>query len=134
MYTYHGLITDRLGDALELEADHRRHAVVEHTIRDLKYGVGLNHMPSGRFGANAAWLGLNVLAYNLGRWLGRLGLPGQSLDLKALRHRFISLPGRIVSSGRRLRLRLPCNWPWQDKFEEALGRLRQLASPVPMLA
>ena len=66
--------------------------------------------------------------------LGRLGLPGQSLDLKALRHRFISLPGRIVSSERKPCLRLPCNWPWQDNFEEALHRLRQLEMASPLLA
>jgi hypothetical protein len=53
---------------LELEADHRRHAEVENTIRDLKYGVGLNHLPSGRFAANAAWLTLAVIAHNLARW------------------------------------------------------------------
>ena len=45
---------------LELEADHRRHAEIENAIRDLKYGVGLNHMPSGRFAANAAWLAIQV--------------------------------------------------------------------------
>ena len=48
-YSYHAFITDREGDTLELEADHRRHAEIENTIRDLKYGVGLNHLPSGRF-------------------------------------------------------------------------------------
>ena len=53
-YSYHGFITDREGDVLELEADHRRHAEIENAIRDLKYGVGLNHLPSGRFAANAA--------------------------------------------------------------------------------
>ena len=47
-YSYHALITDREGGSLELEADHRRHAEIENAIRDLKYGVGLNHMPSGR--------------------------------------------------------------------------------------
>ena len=47
-YSYHGFITDRDGETLELEADHRRHAEVENAIRDLKYGVGLNHLPSGR--------------------------------------------------------------------------------------
>ena len=31
------------GDTLDLEADHRRHAEIENAIRDLKYGVGLNH-------------------------------------------------------------------------------------------
>ena len=51
-YSYHAFITDRDGEALELEADHRRHAEIENAIRDLKYGVGLNHLPSGRFPAN----------------------------------------------------------------------------------
>ena len=53
-YSYHAFITDRYGDTLELEADHRRHAEIENAIRDpassagqaLKYGVGLNHLPS----------------------------------------------------------------------------------------
>ena len=48
-YSYHAFITDREGDTLELEADHRRHAEIENAIRDpassagqaLKYGVGL---------------------------------------------------------------------------------------------
>ena len=51
-YSYHAFITDREGDTLYLEADHRRHAEIENAIRDLKYGVGLNHLPSGRFPAN----------------------------------------------------------------------------------
>ena len=51
-YSYHAFITDREGEMLELEADHRRHAEIENAIRDLKYGVGLNHLPSGRFAAN----------------------------------------------------------------------------------
>ena len=46
-YSYHAFITDRDGETLELEADHRRHAEIENAIRDLKYGVGLNHLPSG---------------------------------------------------------------------------------------
>ena len=60
-YSYHAFITDRDGDTAALEADHRRHAEVENAIRDLKYGVGLNHLPSGRFPANAAWLAVQSL-------------------------------------------------------------------------
>ena len=67
-YSYHGFITDRDGETLELEADHRRHAEIENAIRDLKYGVGLNHLPSGRFAANGAWLAVQVMAHNLARW------------------------------------------------------------------
>jgi hypothetical protein len=40
-------------------------AICENAIKDLKYGVGLNHVPSGRFGAKAAWLTVNVIAHNL---------------------------------------------------------------------
>ena len=46
-YSYHGFITDRDGEMLELEADHRRHAEIENAIRDLKHGVGLNPSPLG---------------------------------------------------------------------------------------
>ena len=59
----------------ELEADHRRRSK---TPSDLKYGVGLNHLPSGRFAANAAWLAVQVLAHNLARWTARIGLGEQS--------------------------------------------------------
>ena len=62
-YSYHGFITDRDGDTLELEADHRRHVEVANAIRGFKYGVGLNHLPSGRFAANAAWLAVQALAH-----------------------------------------------------------------------
>ena len=84
-YSYHACITDRAGQTLDLEADHRRHAEIENAIRDpassagqaLKYGVGLNHLPSGRFPANAAWLAVQslprtrygVMAHNLVSWL-----------------------------------------------------------------
>ena len=69
-YSYHAFITDRDGDTLELEADHRRHAEIENAIRDLKYGVGLNHLPSGRFAANGAWLAVQVIAHNLAWYVG----------------------------------------------------------------
>ena len=102
-YSYHGFITDRDGDTLELEADHRRHAEIENAIRDLKYGVGLNHLPSGRFAANAAWLAVQVLAHNLARWAARIGLGEQLVTTKTLRRRFFSmapdgLPARRADS------------------------------------
>ncbi len=70
------------GDTPELEADLRRHAEIENAIRDLKYSVGLNHLLSGRFGANGAWLAVQslprtrygVMAHNLARWTSRIGL------------------------------------------------------------
>ena len=128
-YSYHGLITDRDGETLELEADHRRHAEIENAIRDLKYGVGLNHLPSGRFAANAAWLAVQAMAHNLARWTARIGLGEQVVATKTLRRRFFALAGRLTRSARCLTLHLPKRWPWEAQFSRALARLR--AVPLP---
>ncbi len=132
LYTYHAFITDRAGPTLELEADHRRHAVVENAIRDLKEGVGLNHLPSGRFGANAAWLACSVLAHNLARWVSRLGLGETLVNTKGLRQRLFCVPARLVRSARQVRLRFPQHWPWSQLFEQALFRLRAIRLSVSM--
>ena len=128
-YSYHAFITDRDGDTLYLEADHRRHAEIENAIRDLKYGVGLNHLPSGRLPANAVWLAVQVMAHNLARWTTRVGLGEQLVTTKTLRRRFFALPGRLTRSARRLTLHLPQGWPWQNQFSSALARLRALPLP-----
>ena len=129
-YSYHGFITDRDGETLELEADHRRHAEIENAIRDLKYGVGLNHLPSGRFAANGAWLAVQVMAHNLARWTARLGLGEQIVTTKTLRRRFFSLAGRLTRSARQLTLHLPQRWPWENQFSRALARLRAIPLPA----
>ena len=128
-YSYHGFINDREGDTLDLEADHRRHAEIENAIRDLKYGVGLNHLPSGRFAPNSAWLAVQVMAHNLARWTTRIGLSEPAATTNTLRRRFFSLAGRLTSKARRLTLHLPRGWPWQNQFSSALAKLRALPLP-----
>ena len=137
-YSFRGFITDRDGETLELEADHRRHAEVENTIRGLKYGVGLNHLPSGRFAANGAWLAIQslprtrygVVAHNLARPTACIAVGEQVATTNTFRRRFFSLAGRITRSARRLTLHLPQNWPWQEKFGRALARLRAIPLPA----
>ena len=128
--SYHGFITGRDGDTRELEADHRRHAEIENAIRDLKYGVGLNHLPSGRFAANAAWLAVQAMAHNLARWAARIGLGEQLVTTKTLWRRFFSLAGRLTRPARRLTLHLPQCWPWEAQFTRALARLRAIPLPT----
>jgi len=129
-YRYQAFITDRQGDLVYLEAEHRQHAVIENTIRQLKYDLGLNHLPSGRFAANAAWLHLNVLAHNRCRWLAQLGLGTPAVTAKTLRRQLFSVPGRVVRSGRRRWLRLPRRWPWAAAFGATLARLQTLSLPL----
>ena len=126
-WRHHAFVTDRAGTAVELDTDHRRHAVVELAIRDLKQGAGLCHCPSGVFLANAAWALVATLAHNLLRWVAALGLGVHGLVVaKTIRQRFITLPGRLTHTARRRRLHLPSGWPWAEGFLDALTRLRAL--------
>jgi hypothetical protein len=126
VFDYHPLITDRTGEMLDLEADHRRHAEVELTIRDLKHGMGLAHFPTKSFGGNAAWLVLNTIAHNLTRWTARLGLHLRQVMTKKIRRRVYGVTGRLVKTARRVILRLPRRWPWATQITAALERLRAL--------
>jgi hypothetical protein len=132
-WRHHAFLTDLDGDTVTIDVFHRQHAVVELAIRDLKEGAGLEHCPSGRFFANAAWLGCAVLAHNLIRWSAHLGdiHPDDQLTVaRTIRTRLIALPGRVVNRSGKPTLRLPTRWPWAALFLTALGRLRA----IPQLA
>jgi hypothetical protein len=126
VFDYHPMITDRSGQMLDVEADHRRHAEVELTIRDLKYDMGMSHFPTKSFGGNAAWLILNTIAHNLTRWTARLGLELGHVMTKKIRRRIYNVAGRLVHTGRRTLLRLPRRWPWAGQITAALQRLRAI--------
>ena len=131
-YSYHAFITNRDGETLGLEADlghvNNSHAEIENAIRDLKYGVGLNHLPSGRFLANAAWLAVQVIAHNLVWYVGmrptlRRPPPRPSDGASS------PSPDGWPAGPRHLTLHLPQGWPWQNQFSSALARLRALPLP-----
>src|SRR6195952_378351 len=77
VWRHHAVFTDSPLPMLIAEADHRRHAIIEQVIADLKNGP-LAHLPSGRFNANAAWLVCAAMAFNLTRAAGALGVEDQS--------------------------------------------------------
>lgn len=128
-WEYHAFVTNQTGQAVDVDAEHRRHAVVELAIRDLKHGVGAFHMPSGNFSANGAWLAATVMAHNLVRWTQICGdpRPGAPIRVAAtLRTQIVSVPGRLVNHARRNILRLPARWPWEQLFNRYLTNLRAL--------
>jgi Transposase DDE domain group 1 len=126
-WRYHAFVTDREGSAVDLDADHRRHAVCERAIRDLKDGAGLRHCPSGVFLANAARLVVAALAHNLLRWMVAIGLGTRGqVVAKTVRRRLLRLPGRLTRSARRHYLHPPTGWPWARAFLDALIRLRAI--------
>ncbi|MGB7050966.1 MAG: IS1380 family transposase [Acidimicrobiales bacterium] len=133
-WRHFAFVTDLGGTATEVDAFHRDHATVELAIRDLKEGAGLEHVPSGNFFANAAWLLCAALAHDLIRWTAMLGdiTPEEKLTVaRTVRTRFFSIPGRLVSRSGRPTLRAPLEWPWAGTFARALCLLRALR-PVPV--
>ena len=132
-WRHHAFITNVELPTVAVDQFARDHATVELAIRDLKEGAGLEHCPSGRFFANAAWLACTVLAHNLIRWTARLGdlHPAEQLTVaRTIRTRLLELPGRLVNRSRQWVLRLPARWPWQSEFNTTLDRIRSL----PLLA
>ncbi len=133
-WRHFAFLTDQGGTAVEADAFHRAHATVELAIKDLKEGAGMEHVPSGNFSANAAWLVCAALAHDLIRWSAMLGeiTPKDHLTVaRTVRTRFLSIPARLVSPGGRPTLRAPLEWPWAKAFERALELLRTLP-PVPV--
>jgi hypothetical protein len=66
-----------------------------------------------------------ALAHNLLRWTTLIGLPDTVIPTsRTLRRRLLTVPGRLVQTGRRVTLRMPARWPWATQFLTALGRLR----------
>ena len=124
-WRHHAVFTDSPLVMLQAEADHRRHAIIEQVIADLKGGP-LAHLPSGRFNANGAWLVLAAMAVNLTRAAGALASSFHARATTAtIRRQLINIPARPIRSARRVHLRLPTNWPWADAwlelFTAALG-------------
>jgi hypothetical protein len=128
-WRHFAFLTDLDGDAVTIDAFHREHATVELDIRDLKEGAGLEHIPSGNFHANSAWLQCAVLAHNLIRWTATISQPGpvdRRTVARTFRQRLIALPARLVNRAGTPTLRGPLNWPWQQWFRERLTALREL--------
>ena len=128
-WRHHGFLTDLNDPTIDVDQFHRHHAVVELAIRDLKEGAGLEHVPSGNFHANSAWLQCAALAHNLIRWttmLGDVRAKDQLIVARTVRTRLLCIAGRVVNRAGRPTLRLPINWPWATQFTHALATFRTL--------
>ena len=66
-------------DTVAADKTHRGHAIIEQVHADLKNSA-LAHLPSGRFTANAAWLVLAVIAFNLTRAAATITGKGLSIS------------------------------------------------------
>ena len=118
-------------DTVAADKTHRAHAIIEQVHADLK-GSALGHLPSGVFTANAAWLVLAVIAFNLTRAAASLTDPDLVKATTAtIRRKLITVPARVATSARRITLHLPHAWPWETAWT---GLFDRVSDPPPLLA
>ena len=115
-HRFHAFFTTSTLDTVTADQVHRRHAIIEQVNADLKHAA-LAHLPSRMFTANAAWLVLPVIAFNLTRTAATITGAGLAkATTSTIRRKLIAIPARIASSGRRIRLHLPHAWPWETAW------------------
>jgi hypothetical protein len=123
VWRFHAFFTTSGLDTVTADKTHRGHAIIEQVHADLKHSA-LAHLPSGVFAANAAWLVLAVIAFNLTRAAATLTGGGlATATTPTLRRTLIGVPARIAHSARRLILHLPVAWPWQHAFSDLFQRV-----------
>jgi len=109
-------------------------AGMEPRIRELREDYALRKIPTRAFAANALYLEVVRLAYNLVTAFQRMCLPEdwQSLTLSKLRHRLFWLPGELTRPQNRPTLRLP-NRPaiqeWTKHILHQVHKLKPLDGP-----
>lgn len=131
LHRFHAFFTTSTLDTVTADTTHRAHAAIELVNSDLKSSA-LAHLPSGVFAANAAWLVLAVIAFNLTRATATIAGTGLARSTTAtIRRKLINIPARIASSARRVTLHLPENWPWETGWTHLFDHAFAPPSPTP---
>lgn len=132
-YRVKGIVTNRDCDGEELVRWHyERCGKSEEAHALMKTDLAGGTLPSGKFGANAAWWGIMLLSYNLHAAMRLLALPGglKKKRLKAIRFALIDAPARLVEHSRQLFIRLARGNPALEWLVEMRRLIRTLA-PSP---
>jgi hypothetical protein len=131
-WRYHSVLTDSPFETTQAEGQHRDHAIVEQVIADLNAGP-LAHLPSGAFNANAAWLVIAAMAFNLLRAAGTLaGARLARARTATIRRDLVAVAARTARHGRgHLTFHLPEAWhrehEWLNLWNAACGPPAQAA-------
>jgi hypothetical protein len=131
-YRYYAVVTNNwTWDGERLLRWHREKCGTIEKVHDaIKNDLGAGVMPCGRFFANAAWLRLNCIAYNVISVMKRKALPLTWITyrMKALRFFLIGVAGRIIRTGRQVFLRFSGMASTCEIFQEARRKLVALAN------
>lgn len=116
-------------DVIEL---YRQHATSEQFHSEFKTDLDLERLPSGKFATNALVMALGAFAYNILRFIGQTGLiapfgpvrhSAKRRRLRTVIQELMYLAGRLITTGRRLRLGFSRHCPAFAAFSVVYSRL-----------
>jgi hypothetical protein len=130
--TLEGWWTDLAMEPEDIIELYRQHATSEQFHSEFKTDLDLERLPSGKFATNALVMALGAFAYNILRFIGQTGLiaPFGPVRHSAKRRRLriviqelMYLAGRLITTGRRLKLRFSRHCPAFTAFSVVYSRL-----------
>lgn len=135
-YKIRGIVTNRTIDGNELVQWYRQRCGKSEEVHAImKEDLAGGKLPSGDFGANAAWWGIMLLALNLNTAMKRLVLPPSwaRKRFKAIRFGLINLAGQVRERSRQLEILLSQRQPAISLLRQVRERIAQLARGVPLV-
>ena len=131
VWRYHPFFTNTELPVEEADITHRQHAIIETVFADLIDGP-LARIPSGRFGANSAWVLCAAIAHNLLRAAGVLAGDHHARERgSTLRRKIVNIPARLARPQHRPILHLPTHWPWSKTWLALWHNTIGYSPPLP---
>lgn len=98
----------------------------ENVIEQLGSGLAAWRMPVAEFDGNSAWLEIARLAWNLGKWIALLALPGEVVrwEWKRFRQAFVYAAASVIRRSRQLVLRFSAAHRWHQLLVAAHQQLQ----------
>ena len=130
--TLEGWWTDLAMEPEDIIELYRQHATSEQFHSEFKTDLDLERLPSGKFATNALVMALGAFAYNILRFLGQTGLiapfgpvrhSAKRRRLRTVIQELMYLAGRLITTGRRLKLRFSRHCPAFTAFSVVYSRL-----------
>jgi hypothetical protein len=107
---------------------------MENRIKEQQYGLFSDRTSCHDFRANQLRLALSAVAYVLVDHVRRVGLRGTEMERAQawiIRARLFKVAARVVTSARRIRLKLSETWPHAGTLCDALSKLLRRAHGPP---
>mgnify|MGYP005848698055 CR=1 FL=1 len=105
-------------------------ACIENHIKEIKTGFGMEHMPSGDFGANAVYFAIGIMTYNIfiAQKYFTMPLEWASKTIKSIRWLLVEVVGRVIERSRRVYLKIATTVEKYKIYLNMRQRLNQLCA------